>query len=148
MEHELVLSQFDALFEGETNLLAVFSNTSALLKENFEDQVNWVGFYFLEDTTLVLGPFQGKSACIRLYQYKGVCQKALELNSSLIVSNVLEFAGHIACDSASKSELVVPIYKDGKAIGVLDIDSPSFRGFSYKDLVCMKGICKKIEEKL
>ncbi len=145
MDYELILAQFDSLFENETNLIAIYANTSALIKENFGERINWAGFYFLEGSTLVLGPFQGKTACMRLYEHHGVCQKALELNTTLMVDDVLNFAGHIACDSDSRSELVVPLYKDNKAIGVLDLDSPRIAGFSQKDKDFFEALVRKLE---
>ena len=116
-----------------------------MIKENYGERINWAGFYFLDGTTLVLGPFQGKSACIRLYAGHGVCQKALELDRTLVVEDVLNFEGHIACDSDSRSELVVPIYQNQKAIGVLDLDSPYLNGFSEEDKIFFEKLVRRIE---
>lgn len=124
--------QLDALLEGETNLVANLSNASALLNE-FLERVNWVGFYLMEDGELVLGPFQGKTACVRIKVGKGVCGTAIATKETMLVQDVHAFPGHIACDPASRSEIVVPLIKDGEAIGVLDIDSPELSRFTETD---------------
>lgn len=147
-DYSLLQLQWDALFEDETNPLAIYSNTSALIKEFYQDEVNWSGFYFMDGTTLVLGPFQGKVACMHLYEGKGVCQKAVSCKGPFIVDNVHTLADHIACDAASKSEIVIPLIKDDKVIGVLDIDSPEFRTFSFRDAEALNEICQKIVNKL
>ena len=128
--------QMDALLTGENDLIANLSNGSALLKESL-DQINWAGFYLMREQDgkrqLVLGPFQGKPACVRIPVGKGVCGTAAKENRTLLVKNVHEFPGHIACDSASQSEIVIPIRNQGEVIGVLDIDSPVLDRFSEKD---------------
>lgn len=123
---------FQALMAGETSFLAVISNTSALLFERLAD-VNWAGFYLLEGDTLVLGPFQGKLACVRIPVGRGVCGSAVAKNAVQRVEDVHAFDGHIACDSASNSEIVLPLAVNGQIIGVLDIDSPHFSRFSEED---------------
>lgn len=123
---------FQALMAGETSFLAVISNTSALLFERLAD-VNWAGFYLLEGDTLVLGPFQGKLACVRIPVGRGVCGSAVAKNAVQRVEDVHAFDGHIACDSASNSEIVLPLAVNGQIIGVLDIDSPLFSRFSEED---------------
>lgn len=130
----LLNKQLIALLEGETNIIANLSNASALLYEHF-DIVNWAGFYLWDknDEQLVLGPFQGKVACVRINNGEGVCGAAFQNQETFMVPNVHEFPGHIACDSASESEIVVPLIKDGKAIGVLDIDSPVQNRFLEED---------------
>ena len=127
-QYETVIKQLDALLTGESNVVANLSNASALLNQ-FLDRVNWVGFYVTEGNQLVLGPFQGMPACVRIPFGRGVCGVAAETKTTQLVADVHQFPGHIACDSASNSEIVVPIIKDGNVIGVLDIDSPekSFR---------------------
>lgn len=112
-----------ALVDGESDALANVSNAAALLYHSMKD-INWAGFYFLKGNNLVLGPFQGKPACVRIPLGKGVCGTAALKRQTVIVPDVHLFPGHIACDGASMSEIVVPIIKDGQLIGVLDIDSP------------------------
>jgi L-methionine (R)-S-oxide reductase len=121
-----------AVLTGESDLIANLANASALLFWSLP-KVNWAGFYLLKERELVLGPFQGKIACIRIKLGQGVCGSAAEQRQTLVVPNVHEFPGHIACDSASNSEIVVPIIKDGGLIGVLDIDSPEFSRFDDND---------------
>ena len=144
-DYKLLAKQIDVLAEDEPNYIPVLSNASALLYENMED-LNWAGFYLMDKGSLLLGPFQGKVACIRIALGKGVCGTAAQKNETLVVGNVHEFAGHIACDCASNSEIVVPIHKDGEVIGVLDIDSPSFDRFTEEDKKGLEEIVKVIEE--
>ena len=118
----------ESLVEGERDVIANLANVSALLFDQLDD-VNWAGFYFVKDGELVLGPFQGKPACVRLKIGKGVCGTAVAKDEVQVVPNVHEFEGHVACDSASNSEIVVPLKKDGEIVGVLDIDSPVFDRF-------------------
>jgi GAF domain-containing protein len=125
---------------GETSFLATLSNTSALLFERL-DGVNWAGFYLLEGDTLVLGPFQGKIACVRIPVGRGVCGSAVAQNRVQRVEDVHQFDGHIACDAASNSEIVLPITVSGQIIGVLDIDSVEFSRFSEED---EKGLCELV----
>ncbi len=125
-------SQLDALLTGEKNVYANLSNASALLNQFF-DRINWVGFYLTDGSELVLGPFQGLPACIRIPFGRGVCGTAAETKESIIVPNVNAFPGHIACDAASQSEIVVPMVKDGITFGVLDIDSPELDRFTEDD---------------
>ncbi|TMV52258.1 GAF domain-containing protein [Paenibacillus mesophilus] len=121
--YESVIRQLQALVDGETDRIANLSNASALLNQ-FMDDINWVGFYLYKDGELVLGPFQGLPACVRIPLSRGVCGKAARERAIVRVANVHEFPGHIACDAASQSEIVIPMVKDGELIGVLDIDSP------------------------
>lgn len=121
-----------ALIEGEYNHIAIMANVSALLFERLE-QINWVGFYLLEMNELVLGPFQGKIACTRIPLGKGVCGSAVAERKSQRVADVHVYPGHIACDTNSQSELVIPIYVNDKIYGVLDIDSPIYNRFSAED---------------
>ncbi|EEK71257.1 MULTISPECIES: GAF domain-containing protein [Bacillus] len=131
-QYETVIKQLDALLTGEPNVVANLSNASALLNQ-FLDRVNWVGFYVTEGNQLVLGPFQGMPACVRIPFGRGVCGVAAETKTTQLVADVHLFPGHIACDSASNSEIVVPIMKEGNIIGVLDIDSPEKNRFDEVD---------------
>ena len=125
-------TQLSALFEGERDFIANAANFASLLYHSLPD-VNWVGFYLLKNNELVLGPFHGQPACVRIALGKGVCGTAAELRQTVVVENVHEFPGHIACDSASNSEIVVPLIKEGQLIGVLDLDSPSLSRFNDDD---------------
>jgi L-methionine (R)-S-oxide reductase len=132
--YSLVRKQLKALIEGEENVVANLSNAAALLNQ-FLDNINWVGFYLYEEKSdqLVLGPFQGLPACIRIPLGRGVCGTAAEKRETLLVEDVSKFPGHIACDAASQSEIVVPIVKNDTLIGVLDIDSPETFRFDKQD---------------
>ena len=131
--YELVKKQLDALLHGEKNQIANLSNTSALLNQ-FLDRINWVGFYLMdENNELVLGPFQGLPACVRIPLGKGVCGTSAKNMETLRVEDVHQFPGHIACDAASNSEIVIPLIKDGTLLGVLDIDSPEKNRFDELD---------------
>ena len=134
-----------ALIEGVPHKIANLANASALLYSEL-DGLNWAGFYLIEDGRLVLGPFQGKPACIEISIGRGVCGTAVARAETLVVPNVHLFEGHIACDSASNSEIVIPIFKDGKVIGVLDIDSPLFDRFSDADRAGLEEFVKILEE--
>ncbi len=131
-DYKLLTEQLQALLAQETYFVPALSNASALLWEELEN-INWAGFYIVCGGQLVLGPFQGKVACIHIQKGKGVCGTAWEKDETQLVPDVHEFPGHIACDSASNSEIVVPIHKDGEVVAVLDIDSPSFNRFSRED---------------
>jgi GAF domain-containing protein len=144
-DYKLLAQQIKVLAEDEPNFLPVFSNASALLYDNMED-LNWAGFYVMDKGSLLLGPFQGKVACIRIELGKGVCGTAAGNDETQLVANVHEFAGHIACDSASNSEIVVPIHKDGKVVAVLDIDSPSLGRFTGEDKEGLELFVKSLEE--
>ncbi|SIQ12816.1 GAF domain-containing protein [Peribacillus simplex] len=130
--YELVQKQLLALIEDETNRIANLSNAAALLNL-FLDEINWVGFYLYEDGQLILGPFQGLPACVRIPMGKGVCGTSAATEKTLRVEDVHQFPGHIACDAASRSEIVIPLMKDGKLLGVLDIDSPITDRFDEMD---------------
>lgn len=136
-----------ALTEGVPHRIANLANASALLYSEL-DGLNWAGFYLLEGGKLVLGPFQGKPACIEIPVGRGVCGSAVAKKESLVVPNVHLFEGHIACDSASNSEIVVPIFKNGEVIGVLDIDSPLFDRFTEVDREGLEEFVKIIEENI
>jgi len=128
---ELAL-QLNGLLSGERDAIANAANMSALMYHTLPN-VNWVGFYLLKDGELVLGPFQGKPACVRIALGRGVCGTAAESRRSIVVPDVDAFPGHIACDTASRSELVVPLIAEGELIGVLDLDSPSAARFDEDD---------------
>ena len=134
MNRSLLVQQLDALLTDEHNFIANLANASALLYEEIHD-INWSGFYLYDESTssLELGPFQGKVACMHIKPGSGVCGTAFETQTIQRIANVHEFPGHIACDSASNSEIVLPLTKDSKKIGVLDIDSPSPERFSEAD---------------
>lgn len=126
-------SQLQALLAGEADPIANAANTSALIFQMLPD-LNWAGFYFLRAANeLVLGPFQGKPACVRIAVGRGVCGTAVEKAQSILVEDVHAFPGHIACDAASKSELVVPLLRDGRVFGVIDLDSPVAGRFDRDD---------------
>lgn len=140
-QYELLAKQLDALLEGETDIIANLSNASSLLNQ-FLDQINWVGFYLYKNGELVLGPFQGLPACVRIPIGKGVCGTAAMKKEIIVVEDVHQFPGHIACDAASNSEIVLPILINGELIGVLDIDSPIKNRFSDDDRI---GLEKFVE---
>lgn len=131
-QYTMLGKQLDALLEGESNKVANLSNASALLNQFF-DRINWVGFYLMEEGELVLGPFQGLPACVRIPVGRGVCGTTVANKETIIVPDVHAFPGHIACDAASQSEIVVPLIKNGEVIGVLDIDSPEKNRFDEND---------------
>ena len=135
--------QLAALFAGERNALANMANMSAVLYEALP-QVNWVGFYFLDGRELVLGPFQGKVACVRIPLGSGVCGAAAERCETVIVEDVHAFPGHIACDAASRSEIVVPLIQSGRLLGVLDLDSPDLARFDREDGIGLQGAVDRL----
>lgn len=139
--------EIEALTDGVPYLISNLSNISALLNERLPN-INWVGFYLKENDELILGLFQGKPACIRIPIGKGVCGKAAEQGKTLLVPNVHEFEGHIACDSASNSEIVIPLKKNGELYGVLDIDSPIKGRFTEGDRSGLLLVASAIEEML
>ena len=143
-DYNLLVEQIKALAEDEPNYIPVLSNASAIIYDAMED-LNWAGFYLMNNGSLLLGPFQGKVACIRIALGKGVCGTAAGNDETLVVPNVHEFPGHIACDCASNSEIVVPIHKDGKVVGVLDIDSPKFDRFSEDDKIGLEKFVQILE---
>jgi len=130
-QYESLLPQIKGLLEGETNLVANLANIAAALKEQFN--LWWVGFYWIHEDELVLGPFQGPVACTRIKKGRGVCGKSWETEKTLIVEDVEKFPGHIACSSLSKSEIVVPVFKNGQIVGVLDVDSEHLAHFDETD---------------
>jgi GAF domain-containing protein len=131
-KYNLMLLLLEGQLKTESDFIANLSNISAIIKSALEE-TNWVGFYLFKEGELVLGPFQGLPACCRISMGSGVCGKAAEVRKTQRVANVHEFDGHIACDSASNSEIVIPIVKGEQLIGVLDVDSPIFDRFSDLD---------------
>ena len=146
-DYEALIAQADALTNGVPHRIANLANVSALIFDTLDD-LNWAGFYLLEGETLVLGPFQGKPACIEIPVARGVCGAAVREDRSQLVPDVHAFAGHIACDSASRSELVVPLRKNGAVIGVLDLDSPSPARFTEADRTGMERLARVLEQNL
>ena len=143
--YDLVKLQVMGLTEDVPHFIANMSNISALLNDALED-INWVGFYFMKNGKLVLGPFQGKPACIEIEVGRGVCGTAVKENQVQLVKDVHEFPGHIACDSASNSEIVIPMHIQGEICGVLDIDSPSVGRFTEADAKGLTQIIEMIEK--
>ncbi|EMR05720.1 Free methionine-R-sulfoxide reductase [Bhargavaea cecembensis DSE10] len=140
--YDLLCRQLDALLEDEPNVMANLANASALLNQ-FLDRTNWVGFYVMDgEDELVLGPFQGLPACVRIALGKGVCGTAAQTRQTQLVEDVHAFPGHIACDAASRSEVVVPIIVEDRVFGVLDIDSPELARFTEEDA---RGLEKFVE---
>lgn len=133
-----LLTQLAAIFAGERDALANTSNMSALLFEALP-ALNWAGFYLVRDGELVLGPFQGKAACVRIALGRGVCGTAAQRRQTVVVPDVHAFPGHIACDSASRSEIVVPLIEDERVLGVLDLDSPQLARFDEVDAVNLEA---------
>ena len=142
-----LVSQLSALIEGIPYEIANLANAAALLWQELPD-INWAGFYKMIDGALVLGPFQGKPACIRIPVGRGVCGTAAAEDQTQLVYDVHHFPGHIACDSASNSEIVVPIYKNGEIYGVLDLDSPYFARFTEEDQAGLEAMVRVLEEAL
>lgn len=139
MNYPLLMSQAEALLSVETDALANAANLSAFIFEHMPD-INWAGFYFRQQDTLILGPFQGKVACTRIPMGEGVCGAAAAQQQTLRIDDVHQFDGHIACDSASNSEVVVPLIRSGEVVGVLDIDSPSHARFNQQDQEWLEGL--------
>lgn len=135
--------QLGALLQGERDAIANLANASALLWQTLPD-LNWAGFYRLVGNELVLGPFQGKPACVRIAIGKGVCGTAATRRETVLVPDVHQFPGHIACDAASRSEIVVPLLKDGKLLGVLDLDSPKPDRFDQQDQAGLESLAKRL----
>lgn len=140
--YQSILPQIEALVAGETDMIAKMANVAAVLHEAFGFW--WTGFYRVEGQQLVLGPFQGPIACTRIPFGRGVCGTAWQRAETVIVPNVHEFAGHIACSSASNSEIVVPILRDGQVIAVLDIDSKDFNTFDETDRLYLEQIARML----
>lgn len=143
----MLTKQLKSLIEDEHHLIAILSNTSALINDHL-DQVNWVGFYLIEDNELILGPFQGHPACVHIEIGKSVCGTAVSEDATQRVSDVHQFPGHIACDANSKSEIVIPIHVNDKIIGVLDIDAPIKDRFTWDDQEGLEQVVQILEKQL
>lgn len=143
--YELMIKQIEALIEGEQDTIANLANVSALLNQVLEC-INWVGFYLIKENELVLGPFQGKVACVRIKIGRGVCGTAVLEDKTQVVKDVHAFPGHIACDSASNSEVVIPMHAEGKIVGVLDIDSPIKERFDEVDAYYLEKVVNILEQ--
>jgi L-methionine (R)-S-oxide reductase len=139
--YEVLLPQLEALVEGEPDLVANLANLAAALMEGVE-AASWVGFYRLVDGELVLGPFQGKVACVRIALGRGVCGTAAAERRTLLVADVDAFPGHIACDAASRSEIVVPVVREGRLLGVLDVDSHHLDAFDAVDAAALERVAR------
>lgn len=146
-DYRMINKKLEALIEGVPHLISNLANASALLYEELPE-LNWAGFYLLEGEKLVLGPFQGKTACIEIPLGRGVCGTAAQRDKTQLVPNVHEFPGHIACDGASNSEIVVPLHLNGRLFGVLDIDSPQFSRFSEEDREGLEAFVHVLEKEL
>ncbi|MFH0256680.1 GAF domain-containing protein [Vibrio rumoiensis] len=142
--YQRITAQVKALIESEPDLIANLANISSLLNMELED-INWVGFYLLKDEQLVLGPFQGLPACVRIPLGRGVCGTAAAENSVQRIYDVHQFEGHIACDAQSNSELVIPFSVNNEVVGVLDIDSPTIGRFSEEDEQGLVAMMKEVE---
>ena len=146
-DYDLLAAQTSALIRCVPHLVADLANISALIYHSLED-INWVGFYLIEDGRLVLGPFQGNTACVEIPLGKGVCGTAAAEDRTVLVPDVHLFAGHIACDSASRSEIVIPVHINGRLIGVLDIDSPILSRFDDNDRIGLERTVRAAEAEL
>ncbi|MCR5355074.1 MAG: GAF domain-containing protein [Lachnospiraceae bacterium] len=144
VNYKLLVSQAESIIENVPYTVTNLANISALIYEELSD-LNWAGFYLMRDGKLILGPFQGKLACTQIPIGKGVCGTAIAENKTMLVENVHEFPGHIACDSASNSEIVIPVRHDGEVIGVLDIDSPLVGRFSEEDKAGLEKLVSVLE---
>ena len=147
MDYQLLIAQLKSFAEADAWAVPLLSNASALLYDALPD-LNWAGFYLMRDGRLVLGPFQGKPACIHIAVGKGVCGTAVAEDRTQRVADVHAFPGHIACDSASNSEIVVPIHQGGRVVGVLDIDSPSLDRFDAADQEGLEAFVGALERVL
>lgn len=147
LNYELLCEQLRSLTAGVPHTVANLANASALIFDSL-DRLNWAGFYILSGDTLILGPFQGKPACIEIPIGRGVCGTAVKEDRTILVDDVHKFPGHIACDSASNSEIVIPIRNRGAIFGVLDIDSPYLSRFTEKDRIGLEAFVRILEESL
>lgn len=143
-QYQELTEQLAALVDAKWPMISNLANAAALLYEKL-DRLNWAGFYLTDNHVLWLGPFQGKTACVRIAEGKGVCGTALQTDSVQRVEDVHKFPGHIACDAASRSEIVLPIHKNGEVIGVLDIDSPEVGRFSAEDEEGLREVVRILE---
>jgi len=145
--YQLMAYMAKRVLEDDKDVIASLANVSAVIN-GYMDKINWVGFYIMRDGELVLGPFQGLPACIRIQVGKGVCGAAVKERKTQIVPDVHKFPGHIACDSASNSEIVIPIFKNDEVFGVLDVDSPEFDRFGELESKYLAEICEALGKQL
>lgn len=145
MDHALLCAQLRSLADEDAHYIPLLANASALLNDALND-VNWVGFYLMRNGRLVLGPFQGRLACVHIDLNRGVCGAAARLDQTQRVPDVHAFPGHIACDAASRSEIVVPIHRDGRVCAVLDIDSPLPNRFTEADQAALEAVVGTLEQ--
>ncbi|MBK9098995.1 MAG: GAF domain-containing protein [bacterium] len=146
-KYRLLVSQVKSLLSKEDNLISNLSNLTAAVRDTF-DKISWIGFYLFDGDKLYLGPFQGKVACTNIEIGKGVCGTSAQKRETIIVPDVNKFPGHIFCDSDSKSEIVIPLIKDKKLLGVLDVDSHKYNSFSDMDKEYLEEICKFLCEEI
>lgn len=146
-QYELLIKQLKSLLSKDERLITNLANLTAALKQTF-DKISWVGFYLFDGELLYLGPFQGKIACTTIKIGKGVCGTAAERGETIVVHDVNKFPGHIFCDPDSKSEIVVPMFKNNKLIGVLDVDSDSYNSFNETDKKYLEEIVKFLTEEI
>lgn len=146
-KYESILPQVEALINPDEPLISNLANVTAALKEAF-DKISWIGFYFLKDKKLFLGPFQGKVACTVIDLGKGVCGKSASQRETIIVDDVDKFPGHIACDGGSRSEIVVPLLRNDEILGVLDLDSYHYSSFNETDKIYLEKLCYSLTQKL
>jgi len=144
-DYKLIIKQMEALADDSTDYVPVMANVSALLFHSMEN-INWAGFYLVKDDALILGPFQGKVACVRIDKGRGVCGTAWEQDNVQLVPDVHAFPGHIACDCDSRSEIVVPIHRNGEVFAVLDIDSPVPARFTASDQAGLESLAASLEQ--
>jgi L-methionine (R)-S-oxide reductase len=146
-KYKLLFEQLGSLALKEDNLISNLANVTAALKQTF-DKISWVGFYLFDGKKLYLGPFQGNVACTNIEIGKGVCGKSAQLRKTIIVPDVHQFPGHIFCDADSKSEIVVPLIKGNKLLGVLDLDSIEYNSFNETDKIYLEQICKYLADEI
>ena len=146
-QYKNVISQVEYLLDGNDHLITNLANLSAVLKQSF-DKISWAGFYLYDGKKLYLGPFQGKIACTQIELGKGVCGISALKRETIVVPDVDKFPGHIVCDSDAKSEIVVPIIKEGNLFGVLDLDSSLLNSFNETDKIYLEKLCKFFSEKI
>ena len=146
-DYKMMLEQLRALVSQDPDYVTALSSAAAMLWESLDD-INWAGFYLVRGEILAVGPYQGKVACIHIPKGKGVCGTAWEKNEIQLVPDVHQFPGHIACDSASNSEIVLPILHDGSVVAVMDIDSPSFSRFGEEDRDSLALLCDHLSRSL
>lgn len=142
--YKALFAEVEALIDRSS--IATLANASAAIMQHLPD-VNWVGFYLFDGTELVVGPFQGRPACVRIALGRGVCGTAAQTKETIVVEDVHQFPGHIACDAASRSEIVVPMFNDGRLLGVLDVDSPSLSRFDDQDRLGLERIAKELVQR-